>query len=52
MVALRSAKVSDFGGCSVSVSQMTVMTMSPDIEEAYTLKQWYEREGHNTATTR
>ena len=47
VVALRSAKVSDFGGCSVSVNSTTVMTVSPDIPEAYSLKQWYETEGYN-----
>ena len=40
VLALRGAKVSDFGGCSVSVSGQTVMTFQPDIVEAHDLKQW------------
>jgi len=45
VLALRGAKVSDFGGCSVSVSGQTVMTFQPDIVEAHDLKQWFASGG-------
>jgi len=50
IVAFRSIKVSDFGGCSLSAMGMTSLSVNPDIPEAMNLKQWYESEGANCAT--
>nr|XP_002127939.1 replication protein A 70 kDa DNA-binding subunit [Ciona intestinalis] len=50
VVVLKSAKVSDFGGCSMSTIGSTTVTINPDIPEAFSLKQWYETGGKSQAT--
>lgn len=45
VVAFKGVKVSDFGGRSLSLLSSGSMTVDPDIEDAYTLKGWYEGSG-------
>jgi replication factor A1 len=45
VIALKGARVSDFGGRSISCSDTTAMSVNPDIQEAYKLKGWYETTG-------
>lgn len=47
VVAFKGVKVSDFGGRSLSLLSSGSMTMDPDIEQAYTLKGWYDGSGRN-----
>ena len=45
VVAFKGAKVSDFGGRSLSLLSSGSMTIDPDIPEAHKLKGWYNSEG-------
>ena len=47
VMALKGARVSDFGGRSLSVSGGTSMLMNPDSKEAHLLRGWWESEGRN-----
>ncbi|KAM9811370.1 replication protein A 70 kDa DNA-binding subunit isoform X1 [Syngnathus typhle] len=47
VVAIKSAKLSDFGGVSLSVSFSSSMMINPDIPEAYKLRGWFDKEGHS-----
>lgn len=40
IVALKGAKVGDFGGRTLSVSGQTVVSIDPDIDEAHELQGW------------
>lgn len=40
VVALKGAKVGDFGGRTLSVSGQTVVSVDPDISEAHALQGW------------
>ncbi|XP_053177158.1 replication protein A 70 kDa DNA-binding subunit [Scomber japonicus] len=46
IVAIKGAKLSDFGGRSLSASFSSTMMINPDIPEAYKLRGWYDNEGH------
>ncbi|XP_007554406.1 replication protein A 70 kDa DNA-binding subunit [Poecilia formosa] len=46
IVAIKSAKLSDFGGRSLSASFSSTMMINPDIPEAYKLRGWFDKEGH------
>ncbi|KAK9521047.1 hypothetical protein VZT92_020886 [Zoarces viviparus] len=46
IVAIKGAKLSDFGGRSLSASFSSSMMINPDIPEAYKLRGWYDKEGH------
>ncbi|XP_061538402.1 replication protein A 70 kDa DNA-binding subunit isoform X1 [Phycodurus eques] len=46
VVAIKGAKVSDFGGRSLSASFSSTLMINPDIPEAYKLRGWYDKEGH------
>ncbi|KAF7666787.1 hypothetical protein LDENG_00091630 [Lucifuga dentata] len=46
IVAIKGAKLSDFGGCSLSASFSSTLMINPDIPEAYKLRGWYDKEGH------
>ncbi|XP_076823826.1 replication protein A 70 kDa DNA-binding subunit-like [Clavelina lepadiformis] len=50
VVALKGAKVSDFGNCSLSTVSTTTLSISPEITEAYELKNWYATGGSTQAT--
>ncbi|XP_077579422.1 replication protein A 70 kDa DNA-binding subunit isoform X2 [Stigmatopora nigra] len=47
VVAIKGAKVSDFGGRSLSASFSSTLMINPDIPQAYKLRGWYDKEGHN-----
>ena len=47
VVAFKGVKVSDFGGRSLSLLSSGTMKVDPDIDEAYTLKGWYDGSGRN-----
>ncbi|XP_057694257.1 replication protein A 70 kDa DNA-binding subunit isoform X2 [Corythoichthys intestinalis] len=47
VVAVKGAKVSDFGGRSLSASYSSTLMINPDIPEAYKLRGWYDKEGHS-----
>ncbi|XP_029027745.1 replication protein A 70 kDa DNA-binding subunit [Betta splendens] len=46
IVAIKGAKLSDFGGRSLSASFTSTLMINPDIPEAYKLRGWYDKEGH------
>ncbi|XP_065054177.1 replication protein A 70 kDa DNA-binding subunit-like [Rhopilema esculentum] len=45
VVAVKGAKVSDFGGRSLSVMNSSVFHINPDIPEAHELRGWYDKVG-------
>lgn len=45
VVLLKGAKVSDFGGRSLSVTSTTVFQMNPDIPQSHALRGWFDRDG-------
>jgi replication factor A1 len=47
IVAFKGAKVSDFGGRSLSLLSSGSMSVDPDIPEAHKLKGWYESQGRS-----
>ena len=51
VVAIKGARVSDFGGKSLSMGFTSTLTPNPEVPEAYTLKGWYENTGHSNAFT-
>ncbi|XP_041664731.1 replication protein A 70 kDa DNA-binding subunit [Cheilinus undulatus] len=46
ILAIKGAKLSDYGGRSLSVSYSSTLMINPDIPEAYKLRGWYDREGY------
>lgn len=46
IIAIKAAKLSDFGGRSLSSSFSSTLMINPDIPEAYKLRGWYDKEGH------
>jgi len=46
ILAIKAAKLSDFGGRSLSASFSSTLMINPDIPEAYKLRGWYDKEGH------
>lgn len=46
IVAIKGAKLSDYGGRSLSASFNSTLMINPDIPEAYKLRGWYDKEGH------
>ncbi|XP_046892266.1 LOW QUALITY PROTEIN: replication protein A 70 kDa DNA-binding subunit [Hypomesus transpacificus] len=46
VLAIKGAKLSDFGGRSLSASFSSTLMVNPDIPEAYKLRGWYDKEGH------
>jgi len=47
VLAIKGARVSDFGGRSASVSFNSEMDMNPDHEDAHALKGWYDSQQGN-----
>uniref|UniRef100_A0A8C5K1B2 Replication protein A subunit n=1 Tax=Jaculus jaculus TaxID=51337 RepID=A0A8C5K1B2_JACJA len=45
VMAIKGARVSDFGGRSLSVLSSSTIIMNPDIPEAYKLRGWFDSEG-------
>lgn len=46
VLAIKGAKLSDYGGRSLSASFSSTLLVNPDIPEAYKLRGWYDKEGH------
>ncbi|XP_035479247.2 replication protein A 70 kDa DNA-binding subunit isoform X1 [Scophthalmus maximus] len=46
ILAIKGAKLSDYGGRSLSASFSSTLMINPDIPEAYKLRGWYDQEGH------
>lgn len=46
ILAIKGAKLSDFGGRSLSASFSSTLMVNPEIPEAYKLRGWYDKEGH------
>ncbi|KAF8476944.1 hypothetical protein BDZ91DRAFT_687929 [Kalaharituber pfeilii] len=47
VIAFKGVKVSDFNGCSLSMTMSSSMTIEPDIDDAYKLKGWYDAQGRS-----
>ncbi|XP_062262049.1 replication protein A 70 kDa DNA-binding subunit-like isoform X2 [Platichthys flesus] len=45
VVAIKGARVSDFGGRSISASFSSTVMVNPDIPEAFRLRTWYDEDG-------
>ncbi|KAJ8267219.1 hypothetical protein GJAV_G00139920 [Gymnothorax javanicus] len=46
ILAVKGARLSDFGGRSLSALFSSTVMINPDIPEAYKLRGWYDKEGH------
>ncbi|MGH0170403.1 UNVERIFIED_CONTAM: hypothetical protein FKN15_058758 [Acipenser sinensis] len=46
VLAIKGARLSDFGGRSLSVHFSSTLMMNPDIPEAFKLRGWFDSEGH------
>ncbi|XP_061734107.1 replication protein A 70 kDa DNA-binding subunit [Nerophis ophidion] len=46
IVAIKGAKVSDYGGRSLSASYSSTVMINPDIPAAHKLRGWYDKDGH------
>ncbi len=51
VIAIKGARVSDFGGRSLNVGFNSVLTINPDIPEAHQLRGWFDNFGKNVETT-
>ncbi|NP_001384500.1 Replication protein A 70 kDa DNA-binding subunit B [Zea mays] len=49
VVAIKSLKVSDFQGVSLSTVGKSTLAINPDLHEAQNLKSWYDSEGKDTS---
>lgn len=45
---LKGAKVGDYGGRTLSVTQSTVFQINPDIPESHALRGWFDQNGAET----
>uniref|UniRef100_A0A3B3DD92 Replication protein A subunit n=1 Tax=Oryzias melastigma TaxID=30732 RepID=A0A3B3DD92_ORYME len=46
VVAIKGARLSDFGGRSLSALFSSTIMVNPDIPDAFRLRAWYDREGY------
>ncbi|KAF1810784.1 subunit of heterotrimeric replication factor [Eremomyces bilateralis CBS 781.70] len=51
IIAFKGCKVSDFGGRSLSLLSSGSMTVSPDIDDAFRLKGWFDAQGKTDTFT-
>ncbi|XP_057517319.1 replication protein A 70 kDa DNA-binding subunit B-like [Amaranthus tricolor] len=49
VIAIKSVKVGDFQGVSLSAISKSIVKINPDIPESKKLKSWYESEGKETS---
>lgn len=47
VVAFKGVKISDFGGRSLSLSSCGLVCVDPDVDEARTLRAWFDDVGHD-----
>lgn len=45
VIAVKGARLSDFGGCSMSVLNSSTLQINPDIPEAFRLRGWFDNDG-------
>ncbi|KAG7224581.1 hypothetical protein INR49_011334 [Caranx melampygus] len=50
VVAIKGARLSDFGGRSLSALFSSTVMVNPDIPEAFRLRGWYDQTGHMVAS--
>ena len=50
MVAIKGARVSDFGGRSLSMLMSSLLMVDPDIPEAHQLMGWFDNVSKNEQT--
>ncbi|XP_030601923.1 replication protein A 70 kDa DNA-binding subunit-like isoform X2 [Archocentrus centrarchus] len=50
VVAIKGARLSDFGGRSLSALFSSTVMVNPDIPEAFRLRAWYDQEGYALAS--
>lgn len=50
VVAIKAARLSDFGGRSLSAQFSSTVMVNPHIPEAFRLRGWYDNEGHGVAS--
>ncbi|KAK0482537.1 hypothetical protein IW261DRAFT_1468227 [Armillaria novae-zelandiae] len=48
VIAFKGVRVGDFGGRSLSMVSSSIMSVNPDMEEAFTLRGWYDGEGQSS----
>ncbi|KAK0211172.1 hypothetical protein DFS33DRAFT_355950 [Desarmillaria ectypa] len=48
VIAFKGVRVGDFGGRSLSMVSSSMMSVNPDIEEAFALRGWYDNEGQTS----
>lgn len=46
IVAIKGARLSDFGGRSLSALFSSTIMVNPDIPQAFSLRAWFDQEGH------
>ncbi|XP_056613612.1 replication protein A 70 kDa DNA-binding subunit [Triplophysa dalaica] len=46
IMAIKGARLSDFGGRSLSTQFSSTVMINPELPEAYKLRGWYDKEGH------
>ena len=51
VVAVKGARVSDFGGWSLSTLMNSLLIVDPDIPEAHQLRGWFDNVGKNEQST-
>jgi len=51
IIAIKSARVGEFNGKNIITTTRSIILVDPDIEEAYTLKSWFKKEGSTAAST-
>ena len=51
VIAIKGARVSDFGGRTLNIGYNSVMTINPDIPEAHQLRGWFDNFGKNVEAT-
>ena len=50
MLAVKGARLSDFGGCSLSLINSSTLQINPDIPEAFKLRGWFDNDGKSAET--
>lgn len=50
VLAVKGARVSDFGGCSLSLINSSTLQINPDIPEAFRLRGWFDNDGKTADT--
>ena len=50
VLAVKGARLSDFGGCSLSLINSSTLQINPDIPEAFRLRGWFDNDGKTADT--